>query len=413
MQTNCVRDIGSQPFQTFISEFQNQQLDLFSQPDKCNAIIGGDLFAFSGALSCDGAPVQEFTNELFCLPSTCTSDSTMISTIMGELGLFPDTDSCSFSTELTFDGIGEGNPALLQCYLDMGPEFDDTIESIINLTDQGIVQIGDFCEESGFDMFILDSTVTCNGVVEYNELNSPSCLPSSCTADETLLKELLVGEPTMITSDQCTYDFTFEHIGPGIEYDTDLLCLNAFYLTADPEPQELYIVAKENAKNAAEADGGSPDFSSLPALCAGIDGYDYVTYSATRTCNGELDPEIVLNEPACLPLLCRGADEAIGQILLNDLTDDEDEEFTCMLSDVNIVGFEPSTKTGKAGKKGKNTKAPKATKAPKSTKAPKAPKAPKNPKRRLTNIVNLTSYAQRQVKGRNAHFRFKFWESPK
>ena len=519
MQTDCLSDIGSQPFQALISEL-NQQPDLFSLPDKCNATTGGDLFAYSGALSCDGS-VQEFTDELICLPSTCTSNSTMLPTIMGELGLFTENDSCSISTDLTFDGIGEGIPASLQCDLDfynflsldadlpayfvaktftgdpdysmlpalcendgydfftydatatcygassytggsyclpesctgneqlvaskvnndpfaleplceplsnftftglgetikddfnstaaviecmndlMGPEYYETLGSIYNLTEQDIVQFGNACEEIGFDMFIFDGTVTCNGVVEYKELNGPVCLPNPCTVDETFLKVLLVDDPTMITSDQCTNDFTFEHIGPGIEYDTDLLCLNTFYITTDPESHELYIVAKENAKNAAEADGESPDFSSLPALCAGIDGYDYVTYSATRTCNGELDPEIVLNEPACLPLLCRGADEAIGQILLNDLTDDEDEEFTCMLSDVNIVGFEPSTKTGKAGKKGKNTKAPKAT------------KAPKNPKRRLTNIVNLTSYAQRQVKGRNAHFRFKFWESPK
>ena len=117
-------------------------------------------------------------------------------TIMGELGLFTENDSCSISTDLTFDfdGIGEGIPASLQCDLDfynflsLDADLPAYFVAKMFTGDPDYNMLPALCENDGYDFFTYNATATCNGASSCT--GGSYCLPESCTGNEQLVASL-------------------------------------------------------------------------------------------------------------------------------------------------------------------------------------------------------------------------------
>ena len=123
------------------------------------------------------------------------------------------------------------------------------------------------CEENhDMDFFTYSRSTTLNDGTIEEETDVPTCLPSSCTSDEDILKAVLVREGSKNPTDE--HSFVFTGIGPAICMDPPKEVKFEVKFTTSKMKRKNCVWARKNAKkrcNFPEIEEG------CPMTCGGCD----------------------------------------------------------------------------------------------------------------------------------------------
>jgi len=194
---DCETDVTSTEFSTFYAGLTNDY-DYTKFPQEC-VDVGGDIFTYSGTTTCSGA-VTQIDREIFCAPVSCTASDGIASLPF----VLAAGAGAGCTGDYTYEGLGNGTPASVQCrLLDMnrigdGGEDEANFEEFVTARIAGEANAGDYsalpplCDAmKDAHYFTFSGTQTCtDGTSDLTDV--PMCLPESCTdGDEATLAEMV------------------------------------------------------------------------------------------------------------------------------------------------------------------------------------------------------------------------------
>ena len=241
---DCTTDLKSEAFQNFTQTMEILE-NISNLPQMC-LDTGGDVFGYSGTSTC-GDRVKTYSNEVSCLPTSCTTNETALSILVAGMDA-PDNFEGICTGDFAFLALGDGNPSFLQCQLDTASAqlqlfrfyvaVFTAIETNRTNPDFSGLNLDGLCKESEeFDYFTYSATMACDDGDNIEEMKDfPACIPLSCSGSEDLTMSFVEGVAMQAAAggaggrqqqekqdgddDTCVLsDITFECLGNREEHD--------------------------------------------------------------------------------------------------------------------------------------------------------------------------------------------------